>query len=256
MAILGDYPRGIADPQHVRVFNELLKSIWHQECSLLNHPLANFREYTYTGSGTPLNVVKTLVTEYLNIEVSVPNLDDEVVANSGGLVLPTDRFMSAYDTNPSIFAVVEWPAGSGHEFNIRRKEYNAESGRLEMLIRSDNALKGVIYRRVTAQTFDGPSWKATNTNEDIVITVTRNEADMTERLLFAHSLASGDIVYWTLKSALVLGSGVAFVPAVGDSIIDVDVRGRREVYRIVGTLFESGEQFYRLLARRYEEATD
>lgn len=251
MAMIEEYPRGLGDPEDVLVFNELLKSIWHQERALLNHPLADIREYTFSLSGG--SVVRTLAREYLNVEVSVPDLDDEVVANSGGLILPTDRFLSAYDTNPHILSVVEWPSGSGNVFSFRRKEYNPVSGRLETLIRQGNNLYGRVYRRLLTEKLAGSSWKVDRTFSDVLVTANRSDLAMDERMLFVGIADIGDIVYWALKESFkyVASDGllVPFVPAVHDFVIDKNHLGATETYEVKGVQLDQMQGYYRLLCR-------
>lgn len=253
MALIASFPYGLSVPRDVGIFNQELKALWYQERALLNNPLSNFREYSFTGAGVPMTITKNLVLETLNVPVSVPNLDNEIIANSGGLVLPTDRFMSAYDINPNILAVIEWPAGSGYLFTIKTKEYNPASGRCEMQIRQDNHLKGVIYKRVREQKFGGADWSVNELSEEIVVTVNRNTLTYEEQLNFSGIAAIGDVIFWALTANFVLADGTRFNPSIRDMVIDRDQYGNEEVYRIVGTLLDSKENFTRLLCRRFEE---
>jgi hypothetical protein len=252
MAIINEWPIGLSEAD-VGLFNVMTKMIWSQEKALLNHPLANFRQYTFIPSTPAGTVVRNLVVEYLNIPCSVPNLDDEVIAKSGGLILPTDRFMSVYDTNPNILSVVEWPAGSGKFFSIKRKEWNPASGRCEMLIRSAEILTGIIYRRVKAQTFSGNTWGVAETTEDVVITVNRSELTYEDELIFAGIVAVGDIMFWALQTSFVLAGPVPFIPSAFDMIRCWNQLGGEEVYRIIGTQLDPDNEFYRILARRFQE---
>lgn len=254
MTILADFPQGLRDPADVEIFNKELKSIWHQERALLNNPVCDFRQYTFGDDGSG-NVERTLVAEHKEIECSVPNLDDEQIANSGGLILPTDRFLSVYDTNPNILSVVEWPSESGYLFTIKRKEWNPASGRCEMLIRQGNHLSGIVYKHITGKSFDG-NWVVTETTSDSVITANRSDLDYTEHLIFGGIAASGDIVFWALKSEFRTDpddEDTQFSPSVDDIIVDQDVESKDAAYRVIAYRLDADEDFYRLLARRYEE---
>ena len=258
MAILPDFPVGLHDPKDVTIFNQELKSIWFQERALLNHPLADFREYIFEdGPALGVQVQKTLVTEILAVPCSVPDLDDEVIVNSGGLILPTDRFLSIYDEQPNILSVVEWPSASGNLFTIKRKEYNPASGRCEMLIRQDNHLTGIVYKHVTGQSFGGSNWLVGETTADIVVTTNRNDLDYEEQLIFAGIASVGDIVFWALKTAFrtdPLNPATQFIPAARDIIVDKDILGNDATYRVVGHRLDPDDDFYRILARRFEES--
>lgn len=255
MALLPNFPKGLG-PREVVTFNEELKSIFHQERSLLNDPLVDFHQYAFCredlGSGN-IRPRRELVKQYTAIPASVPNLDDEQIANSGGLILPTDRFLSVYDVNPNILSVVTWPSGSGNLFTIKRKEYNPASGRCEMLIRQDNHLKGVVYTRIKAQTFAGPSWQVTDDVEKIVLTVNKSDVDMEAELIFSGIIAVGDVVFWALKEEFKLLDETEFRPTMEDRILDTDHTGADQEFIVVGVRFDPREDFYRLLCRRYGE---
>lgn len=257
--MINDFPKGLDDPRDVRIFNAELKSIWHQERALLNNPLAKFSEYEFVDGPTAgVDVVRNTVIEYEDVAVSVPNLDDEQVVNSGGLILPTDRFLSAYDINPAILSVVEWPQGSGNLFTIRRKEYNPASGRLELLIRQGNHLSGVIYKRVSKVEFSGANWNHIYTMDGIVLTVNKSDLFTEEQLLFASYAVESDIVFWALKSGFRTdrnNPSTEFKPSVGDFIVDTDTLGNTVGYRVVSTLLDSRLDFWRLLCRRYTEGS-
>jgi len=254
MVMIPVYPVGL-DDEDVGVFNEELKSIWQQERALLNYPLANFRFYTYSlESGA---VVTTLTQQFDNVEVSVPDLDDEVLVNSGGLILPTDRFLSAYDVQPHMLSIVEWPSNSGNIFSFRRMEYNPRSGRLETLIRQGNNLSGRIYRRLLSEKPAGSNWKIDRTYKDILITANRSDLFFDDRMLFTGIVEVGDIVFWSLKEAFTYvnndGVAVPFTPSVHDFILDKNHLGRTETYEVTGVQLDQMQGFYRLLCRRVTE---
>ena len=230
-----------------------LRELWEQDRDLLGHPECGLLNRWFTGEGSnPMSIVQNDVWQFNRIECATGDLEDKKIAESGGIYVPGDRFISLYpgvDLDP--LTIVVFPSGTENYYTILNKEYTASTGRVDLVVRPGSDLRGVVYRRKTADGFNANDWSTTETYAEAVLTVNQSSISTQTQLLFG-GYYEVDTTFFYVRTSEFKKFFAGRRPSTDDVIRMKDEDGEYINYTVLDRRFVFEQQAYVLLCRRYQ----